>query len=117
MKNSYTATFKNGKVISRNTHKEYTHAYFVPSVQIWDKELSEIKADLNAKGYTGFASSRELAEKAARQCLFPTQQRRGRGTAAEWYRRDWAKNKERYAAGNAAKITHIEIVEVHIKGK
>lgn len=45
-----TATFSNGKVISRNTAKTYTHAY---------------RAENIYQDVTGFASSAEAAKKAA----------------------------------------------------
>ena len=45
-----TATFSNGKTISRNTTKQYTHAYIVENQ--WNT-------------YTGFSTSEEGAKKAA----------------------------------------------------
>ena len=45
-----TATFSNGKTISRNTYKPYSHAYMVTNQ--WQT-------------FTGFASSESLAKKAA----------------------------------------------------
>lgn len=46
----YTATFSNGTTISRNSKREFTHAYIVKNQ--WNT-------------FTGFAGSEELAKKSA----------------------------------------------------
>jgi len=52
MKTTVTATFSNGQTISRNTTKQLAYAY--RSVNIYQE-------------FTGFASTEELARKAATQ--------------------------------------------------
>lgn len=64
-----TATFSTGKIITKNTKKQLTHAY--RAVNKWQT-------------FTGFASSKELAQKAANSS----------------------------ASGSESKIFEIEIVEV-----
>lgn len=110
MKTKFKATFKNGKVISRTSEKQYEYAYFVPSVRLFKEEV-EVADGLGA---TGFASSYELAEKAARSLFFPTKEKKGRMTlaAAKFCKREWEENKERYAAGNKIKLAGLEIVKV-----
>lgn len=52
-----TATFSNGKTISRNSKRNYTHAYMV------------VSANPNGTTYVsdiGFASSKDLATKASK---------------------------------------------------
>ena len=47
----YSATFSNGTTISKNSKRNYTHAYIIKNQ--WNT-------------FTGFAGSEELAKKAAR---------------------------------------------------
>lgn len=66
-KQKLSATFPDGQTITRTTAKPYTHAF-----QVWSEwtpspnEQAEGRAAARKSVWAGFASSRDLAEKAAR---------------------------------------------------
>ncbi len=57
--NTYTATFANGKTVTRKTKNEYTHAWLVTWTRVDGVQVSD----------SGFSASFELAQKAARPWL------------------------------------------------
>lgn len=54
---AYTATFSNGEVLTRKSHREYTAAYFWLGTRVDDGRT--VRGE-------GFSRTRELAEKALR---------------------------------------------------
>ncbi len=67
---SYTATFPNGKTIARQSHRAYSHAYYVTFKRIAvagnKPHQLEWNADLDKTYWkTGFSGSEALARKAA----------------------------------------------------
>jgi hypothetical protein len=62
-KTSYAATFKDGTVITRKSHRTYTHAWFVQGTEVWKDQAPRLNTE------HGFSSSERLARQAASRAI------------------------------------------------
>lgn len=77
---TFTAIFADGKVVTRSSHREYSHCWRIRYVCRTDSDVHAFARGKPVE-YTGFASRLDLAESAVRPFLLPTPVA---GSPADW---------------------------------
>jgi hypothetical protein len=77
---TFTAIFSDGKIATRSSHREYSHAWRIRYVCRTDSDVGEFARGKECD-YVGFASRLDLAESAVRPFLLGN---RSAAQAADW---------------------------------